>query len=48
MGVYMFFRSAGFLESYFELKDVDATPNRWNLLKAHAPRSSHQSVLLAQ
>ena len=25
---------AGFLESYFELKEVEATPNRWNLLKA--------------
>ena len=24
----------GFLESYFELKAVEATPNRWNLLKA--------------
>ena len=24
----------GFLDSYFELKEVDATPNRWNLLKA--------------
>ena len=23
----------GFLDSYFELKEVDATPNRWNLLK---------------
>eukprot|EP00933_Yihiella_yeosuensis_P037344 TRINITY_DN31242_c0_g1_i1.p1 TRINITY_DN31242_c0_g1~~TRINITY_DN31242_c0_g1_i1.p1 ORF type:complete len:320 (+),score=60.17 TRINITY_DN31242_c0_g1_i1:54-1013(+) len=23
----------GFLESYFELKEVDATPNAWNLLK---------------
>eukprot|EP00439_Symbiodinium_sp_Y106_P015794 s2464_g2.t1 len=27
----------GFLDSYFELKEVDATPNRFNLLKAESP-----------